>query len=98
MLSFDVDGVTESQRSKSKNVVEFRGRPKLKCSLEAGESIKKSAKPISEDERFMSHFTHKLVPLFDNLEKCPFPQLVLKYCDPDLARSCFMTLTGMHCM
>jgi hypothetical protein len=52
---------------------------------------------LPKDENFfVNHFMHRLVQMFDNLENSPFPNLVLKYCEPDLAQSCFVTLSSIH--
>jgi hypothetical protein len=50
----------------------------------------------SDENFFINHFMNRLVQLFDNLEDSPFPKLVLKYCEPELAKSCFVTLSSIH--
>lgn len=51
---------------------------------------------LNEQDFFIYHFIYKVVHLFDNLENSPFPKLVLRYCDIELAKSCFITLSSIH--
>lgn len=51
---------------------------------------------VKNDDYMIKHFMEKLIPLFDNLENSPFPLLVTKYCNPELAKNCFIALSSVH--
>ncbi|CAK9441197.1 uncharacterized protein LODBEIA_P50660 [Lodderomyces beijingensis] len=49
-----------------------------------------------EENMMLKHFFKKLLPLLDGHPKSPWPDLALKYCDFDIARSCFISLACVH--
>ncbi|KAI5949897.1 hypothetical protein KGF54_005375 [Candida jiufengensis] len=49
-----------------------------------------------EENMMLKHFFNKLLPLLDGHPKSPWPDLALKYCDFDIARSCFISLACIH--
>lgn len=49
------------------------------------------------DENLMlKHFFKRLLPLLDAHPSSPWPQLALKYCDFEIAKSCFIALACIH--
>lgn len=49
-----------------------------------------------EENMMLKHFFNKLLPLLDAHPRLPWPDLALKYCDFDVARSCFISLACIH--
>lgn len=49
-----------------------------------------------EENMMLKHFFKKLLPLLDGHPLSPWPDLALKYCDFDVARSCFISLACIH--
>lgn len=49
-----------------------------------------------EENMMLKHFFKKLLPLLDGHPNSPWPDLALKYCDFDIARSCFISLACIH--
>lgn len=49
-----------------------------------------------EENMMLKHFFKKLLPLLDAHPQSPWPDLALKYCDFDVARSCFISLACIH--
>lgn len=49
-----------------------------------------------EENMMLKHFFKKLLPLLDAHPQSPWPDLALKYCDFDIARSCFISLACIH--
>ena len=49
-----------------------------------------------EENMMLKHFFKKLLPLLDAHPNSPWPDLALKYCDFDVARSCFIALACIH--
>lgn len=49
-----------------------------------------------EENILLKHFFKKLLPLLDGHPSSPWPDLALKYCDFNVARSCFISLACMH--
>lgn len=49
-----------------------------------------------EENMMLKHFFQKLLPLLDAHPNSPWPDLALKYCDFNIARSCFISLACMH--
>ncbi|EMG48185.1 hypothetical protein G210_1297 [Candida maltosa Xu316] len=49
-----------------------------------------------EENILLKHFFKKLLPLLDGHPSSPWPDLALKYCDFNIARSCFISLACMH--
>lgn len=49
-----------------------------------------------EENMMLKHFFKKLLPLLDAHPLSPWPDLALKYCDFDVARSCFISLACIH--
>ncbi|KAI5962102.1 uncharacterized protein KGF55_003178 [Candida pseudojiufengensis] len=49
-----------------------------------------------EENMMLKHFFNKLLPLLDGHPKSPWPDLALKYCDFNIARSCFISLACIH--
>lgn len=49
-----------------------------------------------EENMLLKHFFQKLLPLLDAHPNSPWPDLALKYCDFDIARSCFIALACIH--
>lgn len=59
--------------------------------------IQESVTVTYEEENMMlKHFFKKLLPLLDAHPNSPWPDLALKYCDFDVARSCFIALACIH--
>lgn len=50
----------------------------------------------NEENMMLKHFFKKLLPLLDGHPLSPWPDLALKYCDFDVARSCFISLACIH--
>lgn len=50
----------------------------------------------AEENMMLKHFFRKLLPLLDAHPNSPWPDLALKYCDFDIARSCFISLACIH--
>lgn len=59
---------------------------------------RKSALNMSyqEENKMLKHFFKKLLPLLDAHPRSPWPDLALRYCDFDVARSCFISLACIH--
>ncbi|CDK26539.1 unnamed protein product [Kuraishia capsulata CBS 1993] len=55
-----------------------------------------SSLSYSEENMMLTHFFNKLLPLLDSHPSSPWPELALKYCDFEIARSCFISLSCMH--
>ncbi|ODQ77743.1 hypothetical protein BABINDRAFT_15424 [Babjeviella inositovora NRRL Y-12698] len=51
---------------------------------------------LHEENMMLRHFFKKLLPLLDAHPNSPWPELALKYCDLEIARSCFISLSCMH--
>lgn len=49
-----------------------------------------------EENMMLKHFFRKLLPLLDAHPDSPWPSLALKYCDFNIARSCFISLACIH--
>ncbi|GME77898.1 unnamed protein product [[Candida] boidinii] len=49
--------------------------------------------PFNEENMMLKHFFNKLIPLLDAHPNSPWPELALKYCDFEIARSCFISLS-----
>ncbi|SGZ53278.1 CIC11C00000003787 [Sungouiella intermedia] len=49
-----------------------------------------------QENMMLKHFFKKLLPLLDGHPLSPWPDLALKYCDFDVARSCFISLACIH--
>lgn len=49
-----------------------------------------------EENMMLKHFFQRLLPLLDAHPRSPWPQLALRYCDFDVARSCFISLACIH--
>lgn len=49
-----------------------------------------------EENMMLKHFFQKLLPLLDAHPQSPWPALALRYCDFDVARSCFISLACIH--
>lgn len=49
-----------------------------------------------EENMMLKHFFKKLLPLLDAHPNSPWPDLALRYCDFDVARSCFISLACIH--
>jgi hypothetical protein len=49
-----------------------------------------------QENLLLKHFFEKLLPLLDAHPNSPWPSLALKYCDFDIARSCFIALACIH--
>lgn len=49
-----------------------------------------------EENVMLRHFFKTLLPLLDAHPNSPWPHLALKYCDFDVARSCFISLACIH--
>lgn len=49
-----------------------------------------------EENMMLKHFFKTLLPLLDAHPNSPWPDLALKYCDFDIARSCFISLACIH--
>lgn len=49
-----------------------------------------------EENRMLKHFFQNLLPLLDAHPQSPWPALALRYCDFDVARSCFISLACIH--
>lgn len=49
-----------------------------------------------EENKMLKHFFKKLLPLLDAHPRSPWPDLALRYCDFDVARSCFISLACIH--
>ncbi|ODV76674.1 uncharacterized protein CANTADRAFT_8566 [Suhomyces tanzawaensis NRRL Y-17324] len=49
-----------------------------------------------EENTMLKHFFKKLLPLLDAHPNSPWPELALKYCEFDIARSCFISLACIH--
>lgn len=49
-----------------------------------------------EENMMLKHFFKNLLPLLDGYPLSPWPDLALKYCDFDVARSCFISLACIH--
>lgn len=52
--------------------------------------------PYQQENMMLKHFFKKLLPLLDAHPLSPWPDLALKYCDFDVARSCFISLACIH--
>lgn len=52
--------------------------------------------PYQQENMMLKHFFKKLLPLLDAHPLSPWPHLALKYCDFDVARSCFISLACIH--
>ncbi|CDK27134.1 unnamed protein product [Kuraishia capsulata CBS 1993] len=52
--------------------------------------------PSSQENRLLAHYFSSLLPLFDNLVQSPIPRMTIKFCDAELAKSCFIALSSMH--
>ncbi|ODV96333.1 hypothetical protein PACTADRAFT_49693 [Pachysolen tannophilus NRRL Y-2460] len=50
----------------------------------------------AEENMMLQHFFANLLPLLDSHPNAPWPKLALKYCDFEIARSCFISLSCMH--
>lgn len=50
----------------------------------------------SDENMMLKHFFKKLLPLLDAHPSSPWPQLALKYCDFEIAKSCFIALACIH--
>lgn len=55
-----------------------------------------SSLTYSEENMMLKHFFKNLLPLLDAHPNTPWPDLALKYCDFDIARSCFISLSCIH--
>lgn len=55
-----------------------------------------TAMSYQEENRMLRHFFQKLLPLLDAHPRSPWPDLALRYCDFDVARSCFISLACIH--
>lgn len=64
-------------------------------SLEKNESSLYSLS-YEEENMMLRHFFKNLLPLLDAHPNSPWPDLALKYCDFDIARSCFISLACIH--
>lgn len=49
-----------------------------------------------QENMMLKHFFKQLLPLLDGHPQSPWPDLALKYCDFDVARSCFISLACIH--
>lgn len=49
-----------------------------------------------EENMMIKHFFKRLLPLLDAHPSTPWPQLALKYCDFEIAKSCFIALACIH--
>lgn len=49
-----------------------------------------------EENMMLKHFFKRLLPLLDAHPSTPWPQLALKYCDFEVAKSCFISLSCIH--
>ncbi|CDR44424.1 CYFA0S14e02586g1_1 [Cyberlindnera fabianii] len=49
-----------------------------------------------EENMMLKHFFKRLLPLLDAHPSSPWPQLALKYCDFEVAKSCFIALSCIH--
>lgn len=49
-----------------------------------------------EENMMLKHFFKRLLPLLDAHPSTPWPQLALKYCDFEVAKSCFISLACIH--
>jgi hypothetical protein len=49
-----------------------------------------------EENMMLKHFFKRLLPLLDAHPSSPWPQLALKYCDFEIAKSCFIALACIH--
>lgn len=59
-------------------------------------AISNTAMSYQEENRMLRHFFQKLLPLLDAHPRSPWPDLALRYCDFDVARSCFISLACIH--
>ncbi|KAH3685612.1 hypothetical protein WICPIJ_003412 [Wickerhamomyces pijperi] len=50
----------------------------------------------TEENLILKHFFNTLLPLTDAHPSTPWPQLILKYCDFEVAKSCFISLACIH--
>lgn len=50
----------------------------------------------SDENLVLRHFFNRLLPLLDSHPNNPWPELALKYCDFEIAKSCFLSLSCMH--
>ncbi|CCH40772.1 hypothetical protein BN7_306 [Wickerhamomyces ciferrii] len=67
--------------------------------MEAINSINSNENPpLShfEENMMLKHFFKKLLPILDAHPSSPWPQLALKYCDFEVAKSCFIALSCIH--
>lgn len=49
-----------------------------------------------EENMMLKHFFKRLLPLLDAHPSTPWPQLALKYCDFEIAKTCFISLACIH--
>lgn len=59
-------------------------------------STEDSSLTYSEENMMLKHFFKNLLPLLDAHPNSPWPDLALKYCDFEIARSCFISLSCIH--
>ncbi|GMG40545.1 unnamed protein product [Ambrosiozyma monospora] len=55
-----------------------------------------NAPGFSEDNYILRHFFDKLIYLLDAHPQTPWPDLMMRFCSFELAKSCFLSLSSMH--
>lgn len=86
-------GNPKSEQVFDRNYSTPQGSTDLTSSIISAED---SSLSYEEENMMLKHFFKNLLPLLDAHPNSPWPDLALKYCDFDIARSCFISLACIH--
>lgn len=84
-------------RNLNNEIIDFIDRANI-FDDRAGAPVSTNSLDVSyqQENMMLKHFFKKLLPLLDAHPLSPWPDLALKYCDFDVARSCFISLACIH--